>query len=771
MIASGYVHSNMLDAALGYARRGWRVLPLHWVGADGRCSCGAAPSKCKPGKHPHNKLVRHGVKDATTDTVKITAWWERYPRCNLGLGTGPESGIWCLGPDGQQGLNDLAELQRQHGSLPRTVRARSGSGGEHWVFAWPASGTISNRVNHQGLAIDVRGQGGYFVVAPSTNANGSYSWIDSPESTSIAKAPPWLVEWVRTTKSKATHEANGHAGHGRQSGRPVAIDRARRYLAKCKPAISGQRGHDATFEIARAVVYGFDLGAEAGFDLLWNEYNPKCVPPWSEQELRHKCIEADTVSYDRPRGYLLGDGQQEPPRPSADGKAGAGQQGHAGSESASAEQPEPGLTLTRLDNIKPEPIKWLIPSYLPLGKLTLLAGPGEQGKSMTIMHVAACVSTGTCALGLTYSPPPPGEVLLCCMEDSFADTICPRLLAAGADLGKIFRVDGLAPVNGVRRAFTLENLLEVEAELRHRPNVRLLAIDPLGSYLGQGIDDAKDAQVRAILDPLQELAGRYNVAVLALKHVNKNTSAARAIDRVGGSVAFVNAARVCHLVAIDPEDSTGERRFLIPLKANIVKKPSALAFGIERVDTHTAVRLAGQWGHLDAESRQALREQLVRVRWDGQVQVNVEDVLGAIGKKDKGPNKVDQCADWLREFLGQYAYPSHEIEAAAAEEGFTRDNVFKAKAKLKGDGLRNSCKGFQGMWWAGFGDPTTWVRRPDLGAPHDSHKSHESHDSGPSVQTHETHESHEAGGKPHKSGRQAQAPDLFAPAEEEVLYL
>jgi hypothetical protein len=85
--------------------------------------------------------------------------------------------------------------------------------------------------------------------------------------------------------------------------------RAIAYLEKCPAAVSGQNGHDQTFEVARAVVYGFDLGAETGFDLLRRHYNPRCMPPWSETELRHKCLDADTKPFDKPRGYVLNVGE------------------------------------------------------------------------------------------------------------------------------------------------------------------------------------------------------------------------------------------------------------------------------------------------------------------------------------------------------------------------------------------------------------------------------------------------------------------------------
>jgi hypothetical protein len=103
-------------------------------------------------------------------------------------------------------------------------------------------------------------------------------------------------------------EQNGHTSgfSGTATGGARSIpERAIAYLASCPPAISGKGGHAQTFDVARSIVWGFDLGPEIGFDLLWQHYNSRCLPPWSEQELRHKCKEADAVPFDKPRGWLL----------------------------------------------------------------------------------------------------------------------------------------------------------------------------------------------------------------------------------------------------------------------------------------------------------------------------------------------------------------------------------------------------------------------------------------------------------------------------------
>ncbi len=60
---------------------------------------------------------------------------------------------------------------------------------------------MTNRRNHRGLKIDVRGTGGYFVAPPSANANGAYQWTEVRDP---ADAPPWLLAWLRGTVFKVT---------------------------------------------------------------------------------------------------------------------------------------------------------------------------------------------------------------------------------------------------------------------------------------------------------------------------------------------------------------------------------------------------------------------------------------------------------------------------------------------------------------------------------------------------------------------------------------
>ena len=285
------------------------MLPLHTARPDKTCSCGKL--ECgSVGKHPRTS---NGLNDATIDADAIRGWWASSPNANVGIRTGPESGVWMVGPDGPAGIADLDGLQAVHGPLPRTATIRSGGGGRHYYFRYPSDGLkVTNRKNHRGTRIDVRGDGGYAVAPPSGNANGPYEWLDEFEP---AEAPAWLLAWAREDgrRERAAEVPPPPLG----TGAAAVVERAKKYLAKMPAAVAGEGGYDRTFAAARAMVYGFDLSREPALDLLLADYNPRCEPPWERKELQHKIEDADTKSFDKPRGYLLNELPGEPVAPAS----------------------------------------------------------------------------------------------------------------------------------------------------------------------------------------------------------------------------------------------------------------------------------------------------------------------------------------------------------------------------------------------------------------------------------------------------------------------
>jgi hypothetical protein len=313
---------QLLDAALDGARRGWHVFPLHTF-YDGCCTCDDKACD-NPAKHP---LTPHGLLDATRDETTINRWWSEATIANVGLRTGEVSGLWVLDCDGPAGIAAIEALEKKHGPLPTTLTVNTGGGGRHYYFAWPDDGSIGNRTKLHELPIDVRGDGGYVIVPPSLHRSARcYSWSISPAQQPLAQAPAWLVALVRENGEATTPEIEtvvepsveitgttttiGNAAHKMvvQGGADVSA-RARAYLAKTPPAISGQEGHNQTYKAACALVLGFRLTPDAAYPLL-AEWNATCQPPWKERDLRRKLREADKQTGER--GYLLHDSSSGP---------------------------------------------------------------------------------------------------------------------------------------------------------------------------------------------------------------------------------------------------------------------------------------------------------------------------------------------------------------------------------------------------------------------------------------------------------------------------
>ncbi|MGL5964517.1 MAG: VapE domain-containing protein [Fusobacteriaceae bacterium] len=204
--------SKLGRSALMYAAQyGWRVFPLHSID-NGACTCGDV--KCtgtKPGKHPRTPK---GCLDATTDTGVIRGWWERWPDANVGIATG--GGLVVIDVDPRHGGDDgLVDLRRTLGDLPDTVECLTGSGGRHIYVSVGEGVTVRNSAGTLAPGVDIRGEGGYVVAAPSVHTSGrSYTWEASsrPDEVEVAPMPPaWLEAIVKRPKLRVIAGGSGEA--------------------------------------------------------------------------------------------------------------------------------------------------------------------------------------------------------------------------------------------------------------------------------------------------------------------------------------------------------------------------------------------------------------------------------------------------------------------------------------------------------------------------------------------------------------------------------
>jgi hypothetical protein len=161
-----------------YLARGWALVPLHDV-TSGSCSCGAGLSCESAGKHPRGGAGWQRPENLVITEVQLLAALSRWPSCNWGLATGLISGVWALDLD-PKNVVDWPAVNALLATLPPTWTQRTGSGGQHWVFALPDDFIPNNSSKRLPAGLDVRGaragevSGGQIVLAPSVSGVGAY---------------------------------------------------------------------------------------------------------------------------------------------------------------------------------------------------------------------------------------------------------------------------------------------------------------------------------------------------------------------------------------------------------------------------------------------------------------------------------------------------------------------------------------------------------------------------------------------------------------------
>jgi putative DNA primase/helicase len=262
-----------------------------------------------------------------------------------------------------------------------------------------------------------------------------------------------------------------------------------------------------------------------------------------------------------------------------------------------------------------------------------------------------------------------GAVLILNGEDDAADTIRPRVDAAGGDPAMIHVIDGVRDGSG-KRMFSLRTDLRALRDTAVKVgNVKLIIIDPISAYL-DGTDSHKNGDVRGLLTPLSELAAELGAAVVAVSHLSKNSNAV-AVYRTMGSLAFIAAARAGWGVIQDPDNPEG--RLLLPIKQNLGPDAGGLAFSIQ----------SGPDGPV--------------VEWGGPVDVKIDDAMRPDG--DGGAAHTEAAA-WLEDTLAAGPVAASEIKTRAAADGIATRTLYRAKATLKVASQKSGFGG-DGAWtWA-----------------------------------------------------------------------
>ncbi|MCA7084068.1 AAA family ATPase [Cupriavidus sp. DB3] len=332
-----------------------------------------------------------------------------------------------------------------------------------------------------------------------------------------------------------------------------------------------------------------------------------------------------------------------------------------------------GVHLIRGSDVRPEPITWLWQDWLPAGKLTILAGDAGTGKTTLTLGLAATVT----AAGRWPDGTPcrqAGNVLIWSGEDNVADTLAPRLMAAGADMARCYFIAATVEAGDSRPFDPAEDMVLLAERMREIGGASLLIVDPIVSAVTGNMDKAND--VRRSLQALVDLGSAEGCAILGITHFTKGSAGASPLHRVTGSQAFGALARMV-LVAGKREGST--ERAVTRAKSNIAPDGGGVTYSIDVTEIEAGITAS-------------------RVLWGSPINGTAREILGDMEYQEDDDEARD-LERFLMDLLADGPVYVGDIERDARGAGFSMSTVRRTAKKL-GVEMRKDPE-FKGRWrWA-----------------------------------------------------------------------
>lgn len=540
------VPKEISSALVTYTLAGLRVFPVYEI-KDDRCACGKDCGPKDAGKHPR---IANWQTEATNDLRKAFKWWERWPNANIGVVTGETVNAFVIDIDNANAWDSLGHEDIE------TFRYVTPRGGRHLWFTYPSGQVITNSSGSLPNGIDVRGTGGYVLMPPSRTLKGSYRDV---QEVPRAEAPVWLLEALRTpeiSRGELVEEK------GLKSFGDLDAETQARYKRYVQGVIDSEV--EALHELAEYE------------DLQWNNttYGAACnlfelaKAPWSplmrdevEDLIRDNVPPFDNEGWNQLGLDKLLDSAYKKifhnsgvrPYPKGENRPTTSQSGNNRSkkEKDKTNTPEEDLkpfVLKPASSIRLRRVEWLWNDRIALGEMSLLAGREGLGKSAISVWLAAQVSKGLLPGAYLGKP---RNVLYLATEDSWDKTIAPRLVAAGADMDKVFyeQLEDYGsiylPRDTARMALTIEAY-----------NIGFMAMDPIMSYMGVSSNTYNGREVRASLEPIIKVCHEKDCAMLGLIHFNKSGTD-DILNKITDSKAFTQLTRTVTVV-MPRENEDGE---------------------------------------------------------------------------------------------------------------------------------------------------------------------------------------------------------------------
>lgn len=318
------------------------------------------------------------------------------------------------------------------------------------------------------------------------------------------------------------------------------------------------------------------------------------------------------------------------------------------------------IRLTKASAFKIKPVRWAWENRMPVGEITLIPGREGVGKSTFLAWLASQVTNGNLP-GAYYQQP--RAVLYAASEDSWDYTIAPRMLAAGANLDLVYRVDVIE--DGQASGLILPRDCHWLPDIAEETKAAMLMCDPIMSMVDARLNSFRAQELRKALEPLRRNAEKAQLSVPALVHFNKGQGGDVG-TLISGSRAWAEVARAVVAIAQD-KDADEYTCVVSQTKNNLGRSDLAhLAYTIESVRLETE------------EGEDAF---VGRLKWLEDSERSVEDILSAVAQEDRRGDSGNQIVAWVTQ---------HAMRTGAAVS--TADVVAQFAAKIQAATVRQNLR-------------------------------------------------------------------------------
>lgn len=297
------------------------------------------------------------------------------------------------------------------------------------------------------------------------------------------------------------------------------------------------------------------------------------------------------------------------------------------------------LKIIHMNEVEAKQVDFLWYPYIPYGKLTIVQGDPGEGKTTAVLQIAAALTKGE-QLPCDDTERVPVDVIYQTAEDGLADTVKPRLEAAGADCSRVHVIDeseqGLSMLDE-----------RIESAII-RTNAKLVILDPIQAYLGANVDMHRANEIRPVMKHLGDIAEKYGCAIILIGHMNK-ASGSKSTYRGLGSIDIQATARSVLIVARVKDDP--DCRVIGHDKSSLAPEGQSISF-----------RLSEETGFV----------------WEGPIELTIDDLLSG----NSNISKLDEAKTFLKQVLADGAKYSQEIFEEAKKENLKERTLYSAKKKL-----------------------------------------------------------------------------------------